>query len=77
MNVKKIIARHLKKYGFDGLWAEGYPGCGCGCDGTDFMPCDTNCGDCRPGYKVEAKDFTKKEKAEFDGYLFIIGPRKP
>ncbi len=48
MTVKSIIEHWLKEYSFDGLFSE-YE-CACAV-GEDFMPCEGEIADCRPGYK--------------------------
>ena len=44
--VRTIISVWLKNYGFDGLYTDE-----CGCLLSDLIPCDRDCGDCKPGYK--------------------------
>lgn len=45
----RIVKEYLEKNGFDGLWN---PFGECACEISELMPCDGNCAECRPGYKV-------------------------
>lgn len=63
MNVRKIIIKHLKENGFDGLYCPGE----CACVIDDLAPCDEIMLDCLPGYRTESGP------SEFD---FMIGPKE-
>ena len=52
MNVKEIVKKHLKFFGYDGLAHNcGNEGCGCGLD--DLMPCDNYTGSCVPAMRFK------------------------
>lgn len=48
MRVIEIVAEHLKTNGFDGLVNGDAP---CGCELGDLVPCGSDFGQCKPGYK--------------------------
>lgn len=67
MNCKEIVRGWLLANGYDGLYLGGE----CGCAIDDLGPCDGNF-DCEPGYVVLFPNFTEVEKAEWEGYDYIV-----
>lgn len=63
-----MVAKYLKKNGFDGLYSDGE----CGCLLEDLAPCGNLLGDCKPGFKHEATEETERRKS--DGYDWFISP---
>ena len=58
MNVKEVVAAHLKRYGYDGLFCPGE----CACQIDDLAPCDSSSFiTCEPGYKVPCKNSAQCE----------------
>jgi hypothetical protein len=56
--VKSMLRAVLVKQGYDGLFTvnnKNYD-CVCGCDLNDLMYCDEYSGDCKPGYKSQARN---------------------
>lgn len=50
MDVKEIVEKYLKEYGYDGLYS---PHIECGCKVGDLMPCGFDVIEsCKPGYLV-------------------------
>ena len=49
MNCLEIIKRHLKTYGYDGLYN---PDGKCACEINDLNPCCSDISECSPGYKI-------------------------
>lgn len=47
MTLKEIVAEYLKTNGYDGLFNGD-----CACLVDDLLPCEHQCDDCIPGYKV-------------------------
>jgi len=68
--VKDIIGDSIKQWlfnnGYDGLAC---PDLDCGCDLSDFQPCDEMQMDCEPAYKREIDD----SDCDFEMY---IGPKE-
>jgi len=58
MNVKDVVAAHLKQCGYDGLFCPGE----CACQIDDLAPCESSSFiTCEPGYKVPCKNSEKCE----------------
>ena len=65
MNVKEIVEKYLKEYGYDGLYEPGE----CACVTADLMPCDSEAAlNCLPGHIYPA--------AKGSEYTFMIGETK-
>jgi len=60
MNVREIIAAHLRELGADGLYNQ--DGCDeCGCFSNDLFPCDSErCLDCVPAYLHKFSDNSER-----------------
>lgn len=66
--VREIVFQFLTEHGFDGLY---YPG-ECACVVGDLMPCSSEQGSCRPGYRTECNP----ETCPLDGTCNChIGPK--
>ena len=59
MNVREIVTEYLIKNGFDGLCTYD-----CGCFIDDLAPCNQDCMECEPGFKIGNGIGLKKDKEE-------------
>ena len=64
--VNDILKQYLTDNGFDGLTE---PDGECACDIKDLAPCDNNCINCIPGYKIPDKT------GEFDYRITRVKPK--
>jgi len=61
--VREIIKEYLIKHGYDGLYETKHNECACEVD--DLIPCDGECADCAPGYKITCNNL---EECYFGDY---------
>ena len=59
MTMREVVQQYLRAQGYDGLYNDDV---GCACLPDDLAPCESDCLDCKPGYR-HAGD------CEFDFYI--------